>query len=161
MSAIDGATVSRKELAGVLGMTPANVSHLVRAGVLSVNTDATYPFGPNVRAWIAHREGKAKEAGERAAKRDALDRARLRRMEREDEEADAELIAMGEALSCLDMIAAAFLETIDRLPTRIAPPLGFDRTRVASIMGEMHGQLSARFGAIRRELVTGEVGDRA
>lgn len=155
MSAIDTASVSRSELAAALGLTPQHVGQLARDGTIPPGDGKRFPFGASVRAYAAHREALAKAEADAARKRDRLDRARLRKMEREEAKAAADLIPLADVLSAFDRITRLFLETIDRIPARVAP-LGFDHARTAAIVREVRAGLEARFAEVRRELVTGE-----
>lgn len=146
-------TVSSRELATILRVTPRRIEQLAGEGIAVRVDRGRYDLAQSVGRYCDNLREVAETATSTAVNELAQERLRTIRMR--NQERERELITMEEAGHIVDEMTGIFVAALSGLPARISTAPA-DRRRIENIIDEVRQSLVGRFAELRHELETGK-----
>jgi DNA-binding transcriptional MerR regulator len=103
-------TVTAKELAAFLRVSPRTISNWTREGTLKQTRDGNYDFYESVFAWAQHDFG---------SHRQAIEKAKAEKLQRENKLAAGKLMSVAEHCESIDKLCAALKQWFRSIPGRV------------------------------------------
>jgi hypothetical protein len=144
--------VGRDVLAKLLGVTDRWVSNLVNDGVLPKEARGEFDLALCIQAYVRYRE---KQAADKASRPDdAVEVERVRRMRRENDEAERLLIPVDEAIDSLSAIIGPIQADLATIPVHSTddPRL---RSKIDDVVTRVINGIAKRFGKVGPALRNG------
>lgn len=146
--------ISVVELAELFGLTERRIQQLVRENVIPRSGRGRYPMRESVRRYVAYLQ--ALQGDGDASINDALRRENLRRVRRENDEADGLLLNRDELIEIIGGIMVAFATALDQVDGQVAPDDADLRNKIREetrrARAEAVDRLCRRFGLERSTL---------
>lgn len=145
-------SVSSRELAAILRVTPRRIEQLVAEGLVVRIDRGRYDLVESVGRYCDSLRQTAETATSTTANELAAERLktiRLRNAERE-----RQLITLEESKTVVERMIGMFVSSLGGLPARISQDQR-ERRRIETITDQLRQELSDQFRAIRNELATG------
>jgi phage terminase Nu1 subunit (DNA packaging protein) len=139
-------------LARILGMTERMITYLVKDGVITKTGHGQFPLAQSVQAFVIYREKLATERNSKSD--DPVEVERVRRMRRENDEAERLLIPLEEAIDTLSAIVGPIQSELATIPVHSTDNIEL-RERIEVQVTKVVNAISKRFEKLGRTLREG------